>query len=64
MLHVPMRLRALIADDHPQMLAALERLIEPWCEIVGTVTSRPLPSWPRAKNCPPHSRACAGRSLA
>ena len=34
-----MRLRALIADDHPQMLAALERLIEPWCEIVGTVAS-------------------------
>ena len=32
-----MRLRVLIADDHPEMMTALERLIEPTCEIVGKI---------------------------
>jgi DNA-binding NarL/FixJ family response regulator len=32
-----MRLRVLIADDHPEMMSALERLIEPTCEIVGRI---------------------------
>ena len=32
-----MRLRVLLADDHPEMMTALARLIEPTCEIVGRV---------------------------
>jgi len=32
-----MRPRVLLADDHPEMLAALEHLIEPACEIVGRI---------------------------
>src|SRR6187401_3165099 len=32
-----MRLRVLIADDHLEMMTALERLIEPTCEIVGRI---------------------------
>ena len=29
--------RVLLADDHPEMMAALAHLIEPMCEIVGRV---------------------------
>jgi DNA-binding NarL/FixJ family response regulator len=32
-----MRLRVLLAEDHPEMMAALANLIEPMCEIVGTM---------------------------
>ena len=31
------RPRVLLADDHPAILAALERLLEPECEVVGAV---------------------------
>ena len=33
-----MQLRVLIADDHPEMMTALERLIAPTCEIAGRIT--------------------------
>ena len=33
----PMRLRVLLADDHPEMMTALAHLIEPACEIVGRI---------------------------
>ena len=32
-----MPLRVLLADDHPDMMAALEQLIAPPCEIVGRI---------------------------
>jgi DNA-binding NarL/FixJ family response regulator len=32
-----MRLRVLLADDHPDMMTALAHLIEPLCEIVGRI---------------------------
>ena len=32
-----MRLRVLLADDHPDMMTALAQLIEPGCEIVGRI---------------------------
>jgi DNA-binding NarL/FixJ family response regulator len=32
-----MRLRVLLAEDHPDMMSALAHLIEPACEIVGRV---------------------------
>jgi len=32
-----MRLRVLLADDHPEMMTALAHLIEPMCEIVGRI---------------------------
>lgn len=34
-----MRPRVLLADDHAGLLAALQRLLAPSCEIVGQVTS-------------------------
>ena len=30
--------RVLLADDHTLMLGGLTKLLEPWCEIVGSVT--------------------------
>ncbi len=33
-----LRPRVLIADDHPLMLVGLKKLLEPDCEVVGTVT--------------------------
>jgi DNA-binding NarL/FixJ family response regulator len=32
-----MRPRVLLAEDHPEMMTALAHLIEPMCEIVGSV---------------------------
>ena len=34
-----MRLRVLIAEDHPDMLTAIEHLLEPACQIVDRVTN-------------------------
>jgi DNA-binding NarL/FixJ family response regulator len=33
------RPRVLLADDSPQLLVALRRLLEPWCDVVGSVSS-------------------------
>jgi len=35
---LPMALRVLLADDHPAMMTAVERLIAPPCEIVGRIS--------------------------
>jgi DNA-binding NarL/FixJ family response regulator len=36
---IPPRPRVLLADDHTEILAALQRMLEPSCEVVGAVTT-------------------------
>lgn len=39
MMSVPKRPRVVLADDYPAIITALQRLLAPFCDIVGHVTS-------------------------
>lgn len=44
--------RVLLADDHTLMLGGLTKLLEPWCEIVGSVTDGRALVEAAAASCP------------